>query len=218
MSGPDDTFLARWSRRKQAVKEAESAQEQAGDQPAPTGEAPPDAKTAVEGEPPAVEDMQSLPKIEELTAESDISAFLRKGVPDALRKAALRKAWSLDPTIRDFVGPAEYAWDFNNPASIPGFGAAPAGSALAKLADLGAPPSGAMERTPAPEPPRETAGLSAATEDVTEARQTPPKIEAARGISDRRRGESAPPAAATQGGDEPPDEPARRRHGSALPR
>src|SRR3546814_6601012 len=30
--------------------------------------------------------------------------------------------WSLDPAIRDHVGLAECAWDFNRPDSIPGFG------------------------------------------------------------------------------------------------
>src|SRR3546814_6503534 len=30
--------------------------------------------------------------------------------------------WLLDPAIRDHVGLAECAWDFNRPGSIPGFG------------------------------------------------------------------------------------------------
>ncbi|AHY54822.1 hypothetical protein BJS_02218 [Bradyrhizobium japonicum SEMIA 5079] len=36
--------------------------------------------------------------------------------------AALRRAWSADPAIRDFVGLAENAWDFNDPTAMPGFG------------------------------------------------------------------------------------------------
>ena len=55
-------------------------------------------------------------------AESDLSAFLRKGVPMALKSAAMRKMWSLDPNIRDHVGLSEYAWDFNQPGSMAGFG------------------------------------------------------------------------------------------------
>src|SRR3546814_4122009 len=50
------------------------------------------------------------------------TTLFRSGVPESLKKAALRKMWSLDPAIRDHVGLAECAWDFNRPGSIPGFG------------------------------------------------------------------------------------------------
>ncbi|MFT8245948.1 DUF3306 domain-containing protein [Roseomonas sp. BN140053] len=60
-------------------------------------------------------DPASLPAINDLTEHSDIAVFLRPGVPASLRQAALRRAWSLDPAIRDFVGPADYAWDYNAP-------------------------------------------------------------------------------------------------------
>jgi hypothetical protein len=43
-------------------------------------------------------------------------------VPADLTRAALRRAWSSDPTIRDFVGLSENSWDFNAPGAIPGFG------------------------------------------------------------------------------------------------
>jgi hypothetical protein len=51
-----------------------------------------------------------------------VSAFLRPGVPADLTQAALRRAWVADPAIRDFIGPAENAWDFNAPGGVPGFG------------------------------------------------------------------------------------------------
>jgi hypothetical protein len=38
-----------------------------------------------------------------------------------MRRAALRKAWSLDPVISTYIGPADYAWDFNAPDGVPGF-------------------------------------------------------------------------------------------------
>jgi hypothetical protein len=53
-------------------------------------------------------------------------------VPEALKLAALRRMWTLDPAIRDYVGPAEYAWDFNDPGSMAGFGSAGGGAAVAK--------------------------------------------------------------------------------------
>jgi hypothetical protein len=102
-------FLARWSRRKRAA---------AAPPPEPELIAPTEA---VPAEPAAEFDPASLPPIESLTAESDISCFLRPQVPAALRSAALRRVWTLDPVIRDYVGPADYAWDYNAPDGIPGF-------------------------------------------------------------------------------------------------
>jgi hypothetical protein len=39
-----------------------------------------------------------------------------------LARAALRRAWSSDSAIRDFVGLSENSWDFNAPEAMPGFG------------------------------------------------------------------------------------------------
>jgi hypothetical protein len=125
MSEADDNFLARWTRRKHAVEAAEVTGEASG---AVAGNAtqplikPAEPSPAADAENEESENSKLLPRIEDLTPQSDLSAFLRKGVPDALKKAALRRMWSLDPAIRDYIGPSEYAWDFNNPASIPGFG------------------------------------------------------------------------------------------------
>jgi hypothetical protein len=109
-------FLGRWSRRKRAAalpEAVEPALPEVADAPEPA-----DGMEA-EAEP---FDPASLPPVESLTAESDIRDFLRKEVPDALRNAALRRIWSEDPFIRSYIGPADYAWDFNDPAAIPGFG------------------------------------------------------------------------------------------------
>jgi hypothetical protein len=67
-------------------------------------------------------DLESLPSLESITAETDIRDFLRPGVPADLKHEALRRAWSTDPGIRDFIGLAENSGDFNNPAEMPGFG------------------------------------------------------------------------------------------------
>jgi hypothetical protein len=67
-------------------------------------------------------DISMLPPIESLTSESDLTVFLRPGVPADLLKAALQQAWRSDPAIRDFVGIAESQWDFNDPTAMPGFG------------------------------------------------------------------------------------------------
>ncbi|MET4220822.1 hypothetical protein ACVWWG_006307 [Bradyrhizobium sp. LB7.2] len=116
----DEQFLARWSRRKQEAKagHAEPAAEDAAKAHAP---APSDC-TATEPV-PSVADLSSLPPIESIDAATDITAFLRKGIPQELSRVALRRAWSADPAIRDFVGLAESAWDFNDPNAVAGFGA-----------------------------------------------------------------------------------------------
>jgi hypothetical protein len=67
-------------------------------------------------------DPASLPSIDSITADTDIVAFLKSGVPTELTRAALRRAWTSDPAIRDFVGIADNQWDFNDPNGISGFG------------------------------------------------------------------------------------------------
>jgi hypothetical protein len=47
---------------------------------------------------------------------------MRAGVPEALKRAALRRVWSSDPAIRDFVGLNENFWDAAGPDGILGFG------------------------------------------------------------------------------------------------
>ena len=71
--------------------------------------------------PPPV-DPATLPPIESIGAGSDIRAFLAPGVPADLTRAALRRAWSADPAIRDFIGLSENSWDFTAPGGVPGFG------------------------------------------------------------------------------------------------
>lgn len=127
MSGEED-FLSRWSRRKRAAAEPALPPEEATAVPAASpvsGEA--SATSTETGE--AVEkgakeefDLASLPPIDSIVAGTDISAFLKRGVPLDLTRAALRRAWSTDPAIRDFIGLAENAWDFNDPNAMPGFG------------------------------------------------------------------------------------------------
>jgi len=124
MNGDENPFT-RWSRRKLGAR-AEETQATPGEKDAQGGPTiPVVADTHTQPEPledEAADPAEPLPRLEDLTAESDLTAFLRKGVPLALKSAALRKMWSLDPGIRDYVGPSEYAWDFNQPGSMAGFG------------------------------------------------------------------------------------------------
>lgn len=108
MSEVGNAFL-RWVRLKQASKTRET--DAAGDGGAAAA-APPQTEPARE----APFDPVSLPSIELIVADTDIVAFLRAGVPAELTRAALRRAWSSDPAICDFIGIAENQWDFNDPA------------------------------------------------------------------------------------------------------
>jgi len=135
MSGSDEAegdkgFLARWSQRKQEAKQPEPKP----DAPAAEG-VESSGSPAPQGEDVAPEfDLSTLPKLEELTGSTDITAFLRKGVPEHLRNAALQKSWALDPAIRNYVNPAlEYAYDWNAPGGVPGGGELSAGVDVARL-------------------------------------------------------------------------------------
>jgi hypothetical protein len=115
MSDPKD-FLSRWSQRKLNPQTEKPAPEEKPQSP------PPESNAA--RSPPAEPefDISTLPPLESITAQSDIRVFLQAGVPSVLRHAALRRVWSADPAIRDFIGLSENSWDFNAPDGLPGFG------------------------------------------------------------------------------------------------
>jgi hypothetical protein len=118
----DEQFLARWSRRKQEAKagHVESAPDVAEAHVSASSD-----RAAAE-QVPAETELSDLPpdllSIESIDATTDITAFLRQGIPQEVSRAALRRAWSADPAIRDHVGLAENAWDFNDPNAMAGFG------------------------------------------------------------------------------------------------
>jgi hypothetical protein len=121
-----ENFITRWSRKKRAA--AQDAEHDATPAtPAETGA--PASAAATDTSAPAARDagselfdVSTLPSLDSITADTDIRAFLAPGVPAELTRAALRRAWAADPNIRDFVGLAENAWDFNAPDAITGFG------------------------------------------------------------------------------------------------
>jgi hypothetical protein len=134
MTAPDN-FLSRWSRRKREADTRASL----GPQRAPMRPEREATKNA-DGGSEAVEfvaqdeaaaepspdlpnpNLEILPSVESITENTDIRGFLRYGVPPELTRSALRRAWTSDSSIRDFVGIAENQWDFNDPSAIAGFG------------------------------------------------------------------------------------------------
>jgi len=113
--GDDEGFLLRWSRLKR--EPGPPADPVSPDAPAAIADA------ASEEPATALDDIiAALPDIQALVPGQDISAFMRAGVPLALRNQALRRMWSIDPAIRDFVSEAlDYAYDYNTPGGAPGF-------------------------------------------------------------------------------------------------
>jgi Protein of unknown function (DUF3306) len=211
----DEEFLKRWSRRKQEAKQEPS---KAGEQAPPHGQtAAASPETAEVASEPEI-DLSKLPSIDSITAATDITEFLRKGIPDELSRAALRRAWAADPAIRDFVGLAENAWDFTDPSAIPGFGALQGtpeqiGAMVERV--LGGVRNAADKLVESPEKEQERAKADQERVSATEA--VPDEAKNATGLSDL----STDPVAAAQ--PEASDEkggvmPARRRtHGGALP-
>ena len=105
----DDTFLQRWSRLKTESRKAAP--------PAvPGAELAPQPPAIIEQKPPDEAAPAELPPIEELTATSDYSAFLRPGVPEETKLAALRKLWASDPTLAAPDPLDLHNFDYNFPA------------------------------------------------------------------------------------------------------
>jgi hypothetical protein len=212
----DKNFLARWSQRKQEAKQPEPKQ----DTPAVPSE--PVAEVAAEPE----FDLDSLPKLAELTETTDITVFLQKGVPEHLRNAALRKSWALDPAIRNYVNPAlEYAYDWNTPGGVPGNGEIGAGIDVARMVSqiMGdAPPAEASK--PAGDSVIETASVPAPSAAEPDAVQKPlqdspvqsPRLEEGQDSSERDNVRAAHDSPSEATSPVAPQQPVRR-HGSAKP-
>jgi len=214
-------FLRRWSRLKRA--ERQRPPQSPGTPPAREPACPPAVATSERGQPPQSGPEPSslaetaLPAIQSIAANTDIRAFLRAGVPAELTKAALRRAWTADPAIRDFIGIAENQWDFTDPAAIPGFGT------LAPGEDLGQLVAQALGQGPAaPAPVSSLAGSGAtAPQEVPQVYGMPERNEAGEQQKQIVEEQQKTVLAATQH-PEPtaePDRPlSRRSHGSALPK
>jgi len=111
--------LSRWSQRKLAARHGGALPERDdgavkkidSDGKGHATEAPSAEKAA--GETPAAEETPVLPPIDELTAQSDYTVFLAKNVPEALKRAALRKLWLSDPVFANLDGLNDCDEDYN---------------------------------------------------------------------------------------------------------
>jgi hypothetical protein len=218
MSDPEN-FLSRWSRRKRRAAEEPAADAQTAPEVAnvPPAEAKKDETF----------DPASLPPIESLEAGSDIRAFLQKNVPPDLTRAALRRAWSADPAIRDFVGLSENAWDFNAPDSIRGFGPLEMSDEMRRtLADIMGEQTEASPDTPSasaesvqpamPDKIAEETTAKAPQDDVSASGEPSQDAADEHATDTARQHEDA--ALQQNGPRQSDDHPTPRGHGRALPR
>jgi hypothetical protein len=176
---PREGFASRWSRLKR--------QPPAPAEPAPIAAAPPAPEIPVEIPP----DATTIPV-------EDITAWLGRNIPEGWREVALRRMWSADTAIRDFIGPADYAWDWNTPGGAPGWGPLRATDDLIKLLARAI-----GEDLPKPDPePAETPEIASAAMPI-DAQMPPPE--------DPPEPSREPPAETV------PARPAPRRGGRATP-
>lgn len=122
-----EDFLARWSRRKRDVAQAEEAAPPRPEDASTDAAEPAKPAEGAEAAAPSrfsepVFDLKDLPSVESINATTDVRPFLVPGVPVDIARAALRRVWVTDPQIRDFVGLADYDWDYHAAGSAAGFG------------------------------------------------------------------------------------------------
>ncbi|MGE0848314.1 MAG: DUF3306 domain-containing protein [Hyphomicrobiaceae bacterium] len=231
MSDPE-SFVARWSRLKREAlekpSEVEPAPPQSEEKAAPEEEARAPSPQA-DPSPRSAVDLESLPPIESITSTTDIQAFLQSGVPADLTREALRRVWTSDPAIRDFIGLAENQWDFTDPGAMPGFGPLEdadnvselVAQALGKLSE-----SAPVQEELGVDVPDASPGTSSATDPVN--LSTPPQVlgmpagnemggDSVLAVEEHKKIDSA----ALQhdvGSEKDRHTPNRRAHGRALPR
>ena len=119
MADPEDPFLARWSRRKRGPRRdrpAPDAEPERRDSDAAAAAPAEDKPPANVTEPGAAEPetvAEPLPDIDSLDKTSDFTVFLKEGVPEAIRRKALRRLWRTDPVLANLDGLNDYDEDFS---------------------------------------------------------------------------------------------------------
>ncbi len=115
MADPKDGFVERWSRRKRTARRPRAAEghadqtAQAAAAAAPGVEPPTGPPSETAGDPEVV---ARLPDLDSLDDASDFSVFLKEGVPDVIRRKALRKLWRINPVLAHLDGLDDYDDDY----------------------------------------------------------------------------------------------------------
>jgi hypothetical protein len=177
----DEGFVRRWSRRKEEARREPLAKPVADTArrsddrgnaavPAEPGAAPNDEPRSV---------VDDLPEIEKLRAESDFTVFLQDGVPEELRRTALRHLWRLDPVFANLDGLLEYGEDYTDAVTVVenlktayqvGRGFIDSEEESAEVAEEVAEPSQDSDIVPAGESASESAGKPGLNPDIDDGR------------------------------------------------
>jgi hypothetical protein len=138
---PEEGFLRRWARRKSEVREGGEAAPEAAVEPvaaaavpgltanvdravvAPVGLQPPasaaspTAPMAPQRDQPAARPLPTLEDVAALDADSDFSAFVARGVDQAVRRSALKKLFA-DPHFNAMDRLDVYIDDYTKPSPV----------------------------------------------------------------------------------------------------
>lgn len=132
MDDRDDSFLARWSRRKAQVRQGVAVEpvpaalpatpaivpQTPPEPPAPASLAPELADAPPAPGTPAAPPGPTLDDVARLTRESDYTPFVARGVDPGVKNAALKKLFS-DPQFNVMDGLDVYIDDYGKPDPIP---------------------------------------------------------------------------------------------------
>ena len=133
----DDNILLRWSRRKRGqASEADAkanrgeavghdAGARAPEQPTPDDDGrEPDVGASAQVSEPEAGANETVPAelsdvdIDSLDYDSDYTRFMKDGVPEALKRRALRQLWRSDPILANVDGLNDYDGDFTDAAMV----------------------------------------------------------------------------------------------------
>ncbi len=116
MSAEKEGFAARWSRLKQEreIAEPEPEAAAAGELAEPEHHEPPD-DTLSDAE---LLEKYELPDPDAMKAGDDFSVFMKKAIPERLRRRALRNLWLSNPALANLDELVDYGEDFTDAATV----------------------------------------------------------------------------------------------------
>ena len=104
-------FVARWSRRK--IEEKEPSKDTKSEVSKLEESAPLDADSTRDEGDEEKTNVDDLPDVETLNESSDYTPFLKDGVPEKLKRLALRKLWKSNPVFGIIDGLDDYDEDYS---------------------------------------------------------------------------------------------------------
>jgi hypothetical protein len=114
---PDDNILSRWSRRKIAAKDASEVSVLPPEQSV-SSEEDTEAVLARQAELESNRKAAEAVDLDKLNKDSDLSVFMKNGVPELLRRQAMAILWRSDPVFANVDGLVDYGENYADPKLI----------------------------------------------------------------------------------------------------